>query len=177
MTPFDLVKYEIDKPTGYLRVDRPQRGSSLSPTLYGFIPRTYCGDATAGRNDRATAGDGDPLDICVICERPVSRAEVIVNARVIGGIRTLDGGLADDKIVSVLEDDPVWGGARGLADVPAPLVDRLCHYFATYKVLPGQDNPVELEGTCDREEALAVVRAAMDDYGRRFGGGCNGRKH
>src|SRR5690554_2246311 len=83
ITPFDSVKYEIDKETGYLRVDRPQRSSSQPPTLYGFIPRTYCGPRVAAMSDKATVGDKDPLDICVLSERPITRAEVLVNAKVI----------------------------------------------------------------------------------------------
>ena len=73
LTPFDLVKYEIDKETGYIRVDRPQRTSSQPPSLYGFIPRTYCGTRVGKLMKEAKGGDEDPLDICVISERPVSR--------------------------------------------------------------------------------------------------------
>ena len=78
ITPFDLMKYEIDKTTGYLRVDRPQRSSSMPPALYGFIPRTYCDARVAKLSINAERGDGDPLDICVLSERPINRAEVIV---------------------------------------------------------------------------------------------------
>ena len=91
ITPFDLVKYEIDKVTGYLRVDRPQRTSSQPPTIYGFIPRTYCGRRVHRLSPDAAHGDGDPLDICVITERPLNRAEVILTARVVGGIQASDG--------------------------------------------------------------------------------------
>ena len=112
ITPFDLVKYEVDKATGYLRVDRPQRTSSHPPTLYGFIPKTYCGHRVRDLSPASTQGDGDPLDICVISERPISRGEVIVNARVVGGLQMVDGGEADDKIVAVLEVDHFWGTAR-----------------------------------------------------------------
>src|SRR5688500_20294516 len=73
ITPFDLIKYEVDKPSGYLRVDRPQRTSSQPPALYGFIPRTYCGDAVARLCPGAARGDGDPLDICVLSERSEER--------------------------------------------------------------------------------------------------------
>ena len=86
ITPFDLVKYEVDKVTGYMRVDRPQRSSSHPPTLYGFIPRTYCGRRVAALSEHAKQGDADPLDVCVVSERPISRAEVILNVRVVGGL-------------------------------------------------------------------------------------------
>lgn len=100
ITPFDLVKYEIDRVTGYMRVDRTQRTSSQPPTLYGFIPRTLRGRRVHRLSPDAERGDGDPLDICVISERPLTRAEVILTARVVGGIQAIDGGEADDKIVA-----------------------------------------------------------------------------
>ena len=137
LTPFDLVKYEIDKTTGYLRVDRPQRTSSQPPTLYGFIPQTYCGERVRGLSPPAKKGDGDPLDICVVCERPINRSEVIVVARVVGGLRMIDHGEADDKIIAVLQGDNIWGQAADVTDVPDILVERLEHYFTTYKLVPG----------------------------------------
>ncbi|MBP1657332.1 MAG: Inorganic diphosphatase, partial [Bacteroidetes bacterium] len=73
ITPFDTIKYEVDKATGYLRVDRPQRSSSLPPSLYGFIPRTYCATRVGTLSASGRHGDGDPLDICVLSERPISR--------------------------------------------------------------------------------------------------------
>ena len=103
ITPFDPVKYEIDKMTGYMRVDRPQRSSSLPPALYGFVPRTYCGLHVAALCPGAADGDRDPLDICVLSERPITRAEVLLNVRVVGGLRGLDHGAADDKIIAVHE--------------------------------------------------------------------------
>jgi inorganic pyrophosphatase len=84
ITPFDVVKYEIDKVTGYLRVDRPQRTSSQPPTLYGFIPRTFCGRRVGALCPGVEHGDCDPLDICVVSERQITRAEVILPARVVG---------------------------------------------------------------------------------------------
>lgn len=163
LTPFDFVKYEVDKVTGYLHVDRPQRTSSLPPTLYGFVPRTWCG-ARVARLAGVERGDGDPLDICVVSERPVNRADVLVRARVIGGLRMVERGEADDKIVAVLVDDPAWAGARELADLPRPLVERLSHYFLSYKIVPGEPNPVQVDGTYAGAHAEAVVQAALDDY-------------
>ena len=112
ITPFDQVKYEVDKPTGYLKVDRPQRTASLPPTLYGFFPRTLCARRVADLCPTADRGDGDPLDICVLSERPISRADILLKCRPVGGLRMVDAGEADDKIVAVLYDDPLWGGAR-----------------------------------------------------------------
>ena len=107
-TPFDAVKYEVDKANGYLRVNRLQRTSSLPPALYGFIPQTLCGERVGALTPDAKGGDGDPLDICVFSERPIRAVEVVLDVRVLGGLRTLDAGEADDKIVAVLENDPLW---------------------------------------------------------------------
>src|SRR5918999_3696417 len=123
ITPFDLMKYEVDKVSGYLRVDRPQRTSAQHPALYGFIPRTYCAERVSSLAPGSVRGDGDPLDICVLSERAITRNEIIVRCRVIGGLQMIDRGEADDKIVAVLENDYVWGEARGLSDVPGVLIE------------------------------------------------------
>jgi inorganic pyrophosphatase len=169
ITPFDLVKYEIDKTTGYMLVDRPQRTSSQPPTLYGFIPRTYCGDRVHALSPKAERGDGDPLDICVLSERPLSRAEVILEARIIGGLQAIDGGEADDKIIAVLENDKFWQSAEDIGDLPDILLERLRHYFSTYKMVPGQPSQMSIERVFDREYALRVVMAAIEDYEEAFG--------
>jgi len=168
LTPFDLVKYEVDKRTGYLRVDRPQRTSASPPALYGFIPRTYCAERVAALSPTAKRGDGDPLDICVISERPIARAEVILSARVVGGLQMVDAGDADDKIIAVLASDAIWGGATRMADVPAPLVERLRHYFLTYKLVPGTPSHVSIESVFDAAHAERVISAAMEDYAAHF---------
>jgi inorganic pyrophosphatase len=170
ITPFDLMKYEVDKVSGYLRVDRPQRSSSQHPTLYGFVPRTYCAERVRRLAPRASRGDGDPLDICVLSERAIARNEILVRCRVIGGLQMIDGGEADDKILSVLENDFVWGAARDLKDVPPVLVERLHHYFVTYKLVPGERPHARVARTYGRAHARRVVRAAMADYQEAFGG-------
>lgn len=171
ITPFDAVKYEIDKATGYLRVDRPQRTSSLPPALYGFIPRTYCGARVAALSPGATQGDGDPLDICVISERPINRAEVLLAARVVGGLRLIDQGAADDKIIAVLQNDNFWGAATDLGDLPERLIERLRHYFATYKLVPGEKAAVVVETVYSAAEAEQVVSTALEDYAAEWGTG------
>ena len=168
ITPFDLVKYEVDKATGYLRVDRPHKTSSLPPTLYGFIPRTYCAEKVAALMPEAQCGDGDPLDICVLSERPISRAEVILTARVVGGLPMLDGGEADDKIIAVLDADEIWAGINDIGDLPQQLVGRLRHYFSTYKTLVGEAPIVSVGEPYDRARALAVIAAAVVDYRNHF---------
>ncbi len=169
ITPFDPVKYELDKVTGYLRVDRPQRSSSLPPTLYGFIPRTYCGTRVARLMPNALRGDQDPLDICVLSERPIAKAEVILPARVVGGLPMLDGGEADDKIIAVLENDNLWGQVEDLSDLPSVLVERLRHYFSTYKLVPGEVSQVSIAGAYGREHAAQVIEAALADYREEYG--------
>jgi inorganic pyrophosphatase len=170
ISPFDLVKYEVDKETGYLRVDRPQRSSSQHPTLYGFIPRTFCGERVKKLMSGAARGDGDPLDICVVSERPISRAEVILNARVVGGLPMLDNGEADDKIIAVLDNDLFWGGVRELDELPTVLIERLRHYFQTYKLVPEQPANVSIAAAYGRDHAQQVISAAIEDYDREFGG-------
>jgi inorganic pyrophosphatase len=164
ITPFDLMKYEVDKVSGYLHVDRPQRFSAQHPALYGFIPRTYCGERVRRLAVTAKRGDGDPLDICVLSERAITRNEIIIRCRVIGGLQMIDRGEADDKIISVLENDHVWGEARDIRDVPGVLVERLQHYFLTYKLAPGQRPQARITRIYGRIHAHKVVRAAMTDY-------------
>lgn len=168
ITPYDLVKYEVDKESGYLKVDRSQRTSSLPPSIYGFIPRTYAGSEVAALMPGAERGDHDPLDICVLSERPISRAEVLLHASVVGGLPMLDGVEADDKILAVLRDDPVYGSARELTDLPTALVDRLVHYFSTYKSPRSGVGGTSVGDPYGRAHAEAVVKAAMADYARAF---------
>jgi inorganic pyrophosphatase len=170
ITPFDLIKYEVDKASGYLKVDRPQRTSSLPPAIYGFIPRTYAGPAVAALMPGAVSGDHDPLDICVISERPISRAEVLLQARVVGGLPMLDAGEADDKIVSVLKDDPAFGGVREIDEIPRPLIERLVHYFSTYKMGLDLVPRVSVGAPYGTEHAEAVITASLEDYRAAFGG-------
>ncbi len=108
IVPTDTVKYEIDKPTGHLKVDRPQKYSNVCPTLYGFIPQTFCGEQVAALSQERTGlatveGDGDPLDVCVLSEKVFSRGDILLQAVPIGGLRLIDKRQADDKIVAVLK--------------------------------------------------------------------------
>ncbi|HEX8536752.1 MAG TPA: inorganic diphosphatase, partial [Cystobacter sp.] len=107
IVPTDTVKYELDKEAGILRLDRPQRFSSQCPTLYGFIPRTYCDELVAKRcaersGHKDIKGDGDPLDICVLTEKVIPAGALLVRAVPVGGFRMVDGNEADDKIIAVL---------------------------------------------------------------------------
>jgi inorganic pyrophosphatase len=117
----------------------------------------------------AERGDGDPLDVCVVSERPITRTEILLRARVIGGLKLIDRGEADDKIIAVLEGDYVWGSVRELADLPPILVERIEHYFSTYKLVPAEPAKVVVAGRYGFAGAEAVIRAAMEDYRESFG--------
>ena len=168
MTPADTVKYELDKESGFMMVDRPQRTTSSPPALYGFIPRTFCGEEVARRCPDAEVADGDPLDICVFSERHITRGDILLNARVVGGIQMIDGGEADDKIIAVLENDNIWGDVKDIHDLPSIKTERLQHYFSTYKMEPGKELNIKVDFVYDREEALKVIAAAEKDYWNTF---------
>jgi inorganic pyrophosphatase len=175
IVPSDAVKYELDKPSGHLRIDRPQRFSSLPPTLYGFIPQTYCGDTVARRAEERCAraglkGDGDPLDICVLTEKGFSAGNFLARVRPVGGLRMLDANEADDKVIAVLEGDLAYGEVTELSQLPRPVVDRLVHYFGSYKNLPTDSaRRVEIAEVYDAAEAREVIRRSVVDYRDRFG--------
>jgi len=161
ITPFDAVKYELEKETGFMMVARPQITSSLPPSLYGFIPRTLCEARTARLMSDVERGDGDPLDICVLSERPIARGDLLLRARVVGGIPTVDSGQADDKILAVLADDAIWSDASDISDLPQSLVDRLCHYFETYKSKPRRPSSVAVGTPYPARHAYEVITAAQ----------------
>lgn len=175
IVPTDPVKYELDKGSGHLRVDRPQRFSSMCPTLYGFIPQTFCGEEVAALCAQRTGqtdiqGDGDPMDICVLTEKAFAHGSFFLRAKPIGGLRMIDGQQADDKIVAVLVSDVAYGHIDDIGGCPAGLVDRLKHYFLSYKQLPGAaTRRVEISDVYDRREALDVIERSMRDYRKKFG--------
>lgn len=174
IVPEDTVKYEIDKQSGYLRIDRPQKFSNTVPALYGFVPQTYCGEQVArsasGLSGRViTAGDGDPLDICVLCEKNISHGNILLEAIPIGGFCLLDKGEADDKIIAVMRGDEVYQW-KDLSECPPALIDRLKHYFLTYKNLPGESTTCEIISIYGREQAQQVIGLSISDYKKTFGG-------
>jgi len=176
IVPTDAVKYELDKTSGHLRVDRPQRFSSMCPTLYGFIPQTFCDKEVADLCALRTGftgiqGDKDPMDVCVLSEKSFAHGSFFLNAKPIGGLRMIDGEQADDKIIAVLESDLAYGKFEDISDCPQGLVDRLKHYFLSYKQFPG-DKPkrVEIAGVYDRAEALDVINRSLRDYQNEFCG-------
>ncbi len=176
IVPTDTVKYEIDKGSGYLKVDRPQQFSNVSPSLYGMLPQTLCAEEVAALCERSTGragivGDGDPMDICVLTEKTISHGDILVQAIPIGGLRMIDRNEADDKIIAVMKGDAVYGGWQDIADCPASVLDRLRHYFTTYKEAPdATSRKVEIAEVYDRRTAHAVIAASQSDYRRHFEG-------
>ena len=172
IVPTDTVKFEIDKETGILKVDRPQKYSNHVPSLYGFIPQTFCGDGVGAlcarsiRSKRKIRGDGDPIDVCVLTERAILHGDILVRARPVGGFKLIDRSEADDKIIAVLEGDDVYAEVQDIRDIPAGILNRLRHYFLTYKEIPGAAKaaPVQVASVYGRAAAHSVIRQSMEDY-------------
>lgn len=174
IVPTDTVKYELDKATGHLKIDRPQKYSSVCPTLYGLLPQTYCGERVAELSRQRTGradivGDGDPMDVCVLSERPISHGDILLRAIPIGGLRMIDHNQADDKIIAVLKDDPAYGDWTDIYQCPPSFIDRLRHYFLTYKEVPGESpGLVEIAEVYGRRAAHDVIGRSRDDYRERY---------
>ncbi|HEY0193741.1 MAG TPA: inorganic diphosphatase [Kofleriaceae bacterium] len=142
------LKYEVDKPTGLLRLDRVLYSAVHYPANYGFIPRTH-GD------------DGDPLDILVLMQEPVYPL-TILRARALGGMHMIDDQGGDDKIVAVCIDDPAVSHYHELDQLPPHILRELDRFFRDYKIL--EEKPVEIGELYGRADALRVMTAARDAY-------------
>ncbi len=142
------LKYEIDKSTGLLMLDRVLYSSVHYPANYGFLPQSH-------------ADDGDPLDVLVLMQEPVVPL-TIVRARAIGGLRMRDDKGADDKIIAVAVDDPAFTHYRERVELPPHVVVELDRFFRDYKVLEGKTS--EVDRAYDRAEALEVMRGALAAY-------------
>jgi len=174
IVPTDTIKYELDKKTGLLKVDRPQKYSSLCPSLYGFVPQTYAGNLTAKHCMQMTKrskilGDNDPIDICILTEKTIPRGDIILQAIPIGGFRMIDGNEADDKLIATLKEDFIYGNIKEVAECPTKLIERLRHYFLTYKSYPGcPESHVEILDIFDSKEAKKVIEIGTCDYRKKF---------
>lgn len=173
MVPRDTVKYEVDKDSGYLKIDRPQKYSTTVPALYGFVPQTFSGDSVAQMSRDKTGneniiGDSDPIDICILTEKEITHGDILVKARPIGGFRMIDNNQADDKVIAVLNNDALYQDYNELEELPGNVVDRLKHYFLTYKDLPGNPADVEITHVYNRKEALEVIDRSIEDYKKKF---------
>jgi inorganic pyrophosphatase len=147
------LKYEVDKPTGLLRLDRVLYSAVFYPANYGFIPRTH-------------AEDGDPLDVLVLMQEPVEPL-TIVRARAIGGLRMADEKGPDDKIVAVCVDDPAYADYQALDQLPHHVMRELDRFFRDYKTL--EDKAVDVEQFYDRDRALGIIEASRAAYDRGEG--------
>ncbi len=176
IVPSDQVKYEVDKDSGYLAIDRPHKFSNIVPAMYGFVPKTYCAEQVAEycmekSGKTGVEGDGDPLDIVVLTERDVPHGDLLVAAKPIGGFRMIDGGEADDKIIAVRESDMVYGEWNDVDDIPKPILNRILHYFLTYKEKPGAtgEKEIEITHTYGKAEAFEVIKRSQADYKKHYG--------
>jgi inorganic pyrophosphatase len=142
------LKYEIDKNTGLLMLDRVLYSSVHYPANYGFVPQSH-------------ADDGDPLDVLVLMQEPVVPL-TIVRARAIGGIKMRDDKGEDDKIIAVAVDDPAVNHYTDVPQLPPHVMIELDRFFRDYKVLEGKTS--EVDRPYDRATALRVMRGALDAY-------------
>ncbi len=142
------VKYELDKPTGLLRVDRVLYSAVFYPCNYGFLPRSYC-------------DDGDPLDVLVLGDEPVVPM-AIMQARAIGVMRMTDQGEADEKIIAVHVNDPAVSHYRDIAELPPHKLSEIMRFFLDYKVLEAKE--VEVDAPLGHAQALATVRRSFERY-------------
>ena len=169
VVPRDTVKYEIEKESGFLQIDRPQQYSNVYPANYGFIPQTFCGERIANiarekSNKQIDSGDGDPLDILVLSEHHIPRGDILLKAKPIGGFCLIDGGEADDKIIATLTGDKVYKQYQEILQLPKGILERIEHYFLTYKNLPNETQKCEIAYSYGREQSYEVIKTSMADY-------------
>ena len=145
-------KYELDKYTGLLKLDRVLYTSTHYPANYGFIPRTY-GD------------DGDPLDVLLICSEPIEPM-TLVRAYPIGVITMMDNGRRDEKIIAIPFSDPNYNPYQSIKDLPPHVFSEMRHFFSVYKNLENKETVVdEIHG---REEAVRIINEAIANYIETF---------
>ena len=148
------VKYELDKDTGMLQLDRILHTATRYPATYGFIPRTY-------------AEDNDPLDALILCSETVLPL-TLVRCYPIGVIKMVDGGENDEKIIAIPYADPVYNGYKDISELPKYIFDEMSHFFTVYKDLEGKKTSIEaVEGA---DVARAIIEKCIDAYGKKFGG-------
>ena len=146
-------KYELDKKTGIMRLDRVLYTATHYPANYGFIPRTY-------------ADDGDPLDVLVLCSEPIYPL-TLVQVYPIGAMRMIDGGSLDDKIIAVPFSDPTYHHIHSIDQLPAHIFDEMMHFFSVYKQLENKQTAVK--ELFEADEAKRIIQECMENYERSFG--------
>ena len=146
-------KYELDKYTGLLKLDRILYTSTHYPANYGFIPRTY-------------ADDGDPLDVLVLCSESIYPM-TLMHVYPIGVMRMIDDGKMDDKIIAIPFADPSYLGIESIDELPSHLFDEIMHFFSVYKQLENKQTAVKTLG--GKEEAIRIITEAIEGYQKEFG--------
>ncbi len=145
-------KYEIDKKTGLIKLDRAMKSAQDYPFDYGFAPQTYW-------------EDGDALDVVILTTYPLSTG-ILVQVRPVAVMRMIDGGEGDDKILAVPVDDPRWDEVQDLADVNKHTVKEIQHFFETYKTI--ENKKVEISGFEGKEAAKKAVLKSVKLYQEKF---------
>jgi len=146
-------KYELDKKTGIMRLDRVLYTATHYPANYGFIPRTY-------------ADDGDPLDVLVLCGEAIYPM-TLVQVYPIGCMRMIDGGKEDDKIIAIPFSDPTYRDVRSIDELPAHIFDEIMHFFTVYKQLENKQTAVK--ELFSRKEAEEIIQQSIKSYEETFG--------
>ncbi len=146
------VKYELDKKTGLLKMDRVLYTSTVYPANYGFIPRTY-------------ASDCDPLDVLVLCGESIYPA-TLVACEPIGVIKMVDEGFLDEKIIAVPQDDPTYKAYRDIGELPKHIFDEMMHFFEVYKTLENKKTAVK--EICGKATAMQIIHKCIKAYEKEF---------
>ena len=146
------AKYELDKQSGLLKLDRILHTSTHYPANYGFIPRTY-------------ADDLDPLDVLVLCSEPIFPL-TLIRCYPIGVITMLDNGRNDEKIIAIPYNDPTYNNYKDISELPSHIFDEMTHFFTVYKTLENKETVVDdVKG---KEEALTIIKATIESYKEKF---------
>lgn len=148
----DKNKYELDKETGLLKLDRILHTSTVYPSNYGFIPRTY-------------ADDDDPLDVLVLCSEPIVPM-TLVRCYPIGVIKMVDQEKADEKIIAIPFGDPTYNGYRDIYSLPRHILDEMMHFFEVYKML--EHKTTTIKENSGRDEAIRIIERAIRHYDEVF---------
>lgn len=176
IVPNDTMKFELDKRSGFLRIDRPQVYPSMCPMPCGFIPRTFCGEPVAQFSGTKTGltnllGGGRPLDVCVLMERPPTAGDFLLHAKPIGGLRMIDDVNTDDKIIAVLLKDALFGHLNDINECSPKLLGRLEHYFLSdMQPQTRKVRTVRIPNVFGRDESHEVIIRGQNDYEVRFNG-------
>lgn len=145
-------KYELDKETGMLKLDRVLYTATHYPANYGFIPRTY-------------AGDNDPLDVLVICQESVYPL-TLIECYPIGVLKMIDSDEKDEKIIAIAKNDPYLNCYKDISELPKQISDELMHFFEVYKQLEGKKTAIDK--MYGREEAERIIEESIKNYKEKF---------